>query len=85
MHSFGKLIFSQKMRSVCATWLAAHPQQIGGVGIIVEIDESLIAKVKESNLKLNSYLDLTLILPQSCLSLTLILHQSYFNLTSILL
>ena len=37
------------MRAICATWLAAHPQQLGGVGIIVEIDESLIAKVKASN------------------------------------
>ena len=35
----------QKLRAICATWLAAHPQQLGGVGIIVEIDESLIAKV----------------------------------------
>ena len=73
MQDIWEFNFLQKMRSVCATWLAAHPQQIGGVGIIVEIDESLIAKVKEYNLKLNSYLDLTLILPQSCLSLTLVL------------
>ena len=37
----------QKLRAICATWLAAHPQQLGGVGIIVEIDESLIAKVRD--------------------------------------
>ena len=41
------------MRSICATWLVAHPQQIGGVGIIVEIDESLIAKVAGSHSQLN--------------------------------
>ena len=56
MISLTNKIFLQKLRAICATWLAAHPQQIGGVGIIVEIDESLIAKVKISNVKLTQIL-----------------------------
>lgn len=33
-------------RDVCSHWLQTHPFQLGGQGVIVEIDESLVAKRK---------------------------------------
>ena len=37
---------SQKFREVCAWWLQQNPVQIGGVGVIAEIDESLMSRRK---------------------------------------
>lgn len=36
----------KEFRAICSQWLANNPPQIGGPGIIVEIDESLVAKQK---------------------------------------
>ena len=37
--------YLQKLRGISTWWLQQNPQQCGGVGIICEIDESLMAKV----------------------------------------
>ena len=39
-------INSQKFRAVCTWWLQQNPVQIGGVGVIAEIDESLMSRRK---------------------------------------
>ena len=31
--------YIQKLRGVCTWWIRQNPEQIGGVGIIAEIDE----------------------------------------------
>ncbi len=36
----------QWFRKSCSRWLINHPEKIGGPGIVVEIDESLVAKAK---------------------------------------
>ena len=38
----------QKFRAVCTWWLEQNPVQIGGVGVIAEIDESLMSKRKNN-------------------------------------
>lgn len=35
-------------REICSTWLIQNPRQIGGPGIIVQIDETLMAKRKHN-------------------------------------
>ena len=46
--NFNMLTFAnpQKFRAVCTWWLQQNPVQIGGVGVIAEIDESLMSKRK---------------------------------------
>ena len=36
----------QYLRDICSTWLSKHPYKLGGPGLIVEIDESIISKSK---------------------------------------
>ena len=36
----------QWFRESCSRWLINHPEKIGGPGIVIEFDESLVAKAK---------------------------------------